>query len=75
MDKRAREQFYGLFDGIEHVPAREQTLAGAREMLNPNQEVARKQRLASLLAEKRSLADLTAEERQELKALSGQNDD
>jgi DNA primase len=74
-DNRAREQFYSLFDGIEHVPAREQTLAGAREMLNPNREVARKQRLASLLSEKRSLADLSAEERQELKALTGQNDD
>ena len=44
-------------------------------MLNPNREVARKQRLASLLSEKRSLADLSAEERLELKALTGQNDD
>jgi DNA primase len=43
-------------------------------MLNPNQEVARKQRLAALLSEKRNLSDLTDEERQELKALSGQND-
>lgn len=25
-DNRAREQFYSLFDGIEHIPAREQTL-------------------------------------------------
>jgi DNA primase len=73
-DAAARTRFYGLFDGIEHVPAREQTLAGAREMLNPNQEVARKQRLAALLSEKRNLSDLTDEERQELKALSGQND-
>ena len=70
-----RDRFYSLFDGIEHIPAREQTLAGAREMLNPNREVARKQRLASLLSEKRSLADLSAEERQELKALTGQSDD
>lgn len=73
-DAAARIRFYGLFDGIEHVPAREQTLAGAREMLNPNQEVARKQRLAALLSEKQNLSDLTAEERQELKSLSGQND-
>ncbi len=73
-DAAARTRFYGLFDGIEHVPAREQTLAGAREMLNPNQEVARKQRLAALLSEKRNLSDLTDEERQELKSLSGQND-
>ena len=73
-DAAARTRFYGLFDGIEHVPAREQILAGAREMLNPNQEVARKQRLAALLSEKRNLSDLTDEERQELKSLSGQND-
>ncbi len=73
-DAAARTRFYGLFDEIEHVPAREQTLAGAREMLNPNQEVARKQRLAALLSEKRNLSDLTDEERRELKALSGQND-
>ncbi|MDI9246575.1 DNA primase [Marinobacter sp. CHS3-4] len=73
-DASARARFYGLFDGIEHVPAREHTLAGARELLNPNQEVARKQRLAALLSEKRNLSDLTAEERRELKALSGQGD-
>jgi DNA primase len=73
-DTAARTRFYGLFDGIEHVPAREQTLAGAREMLNPNKEVARKQRLAALLSEKRSLSDLTEEERQELRALGGQNE-
>ncbi|TGN38338.1 DNA primase [Marinobacter confluentis] len=73
-DTGARTRFYGLFDGIEHVPAREQTLAGARELLNPNQEVARKQRLAALLSEKRNLSDLSEEERRELKALSGQND-
>jgi DNA primase len=73
-DAEARNRFYGLFDGIEHVPAREQTLAGARELLNPNREMARKQRLAALLSEKRSLSDLTDEERQELKALGGQND-
>ncbi len=73
-DIRARQQFCGLFDGIEHVPAREQTLAGARELLNPNREAARKQRLAALLSEKQSLSDLTEDERQELKALSGQSD-
>jgi DNA primase len=73
-DSAARTRFYGLFDGIEHVPAREQTLAGARELLNPNQEVARRQRLAALLSKKRNLSDLTDEERRELKALSGQND-
>lgn len=73
-DTDSQRRFTGLFDGIEHIPAREHTLAGAREMLNPNREVARKQRLAALLSEKRNLADLTKEERQELKALSGQDE-
>ncbi|MEX2474273.1 DNA primase [Marinobacter sp.] len=74
-DKQARDRFYNLFDGIEHIPSREKTLAGARELLSPNQEAARKQRLTSLLSSKRSLADLSPEERQELKALSGGTDD
>lgn len=74
-DRQARDRFYNLFDGIEHIPARERTLAGARELLSPNREAARKQRLTSLLASKRSLADLSPEERQELKALSGGTDD
>ncbi|WP_417531505.1 DNA primase [Marinobacter lipolyticus] len=74
-DKQARERFYHLFDGIEHIPSRESTLAGARELLSPNQEAARKQRLMSLLSAKRSLADLTPEERQELKALSERAED
>ena len=74
-DKQARERFYHLFDGIEHIPSRESTLAGARELLTPNQEAARKQRLMSLLSAKRSLADLTPEERQELKALSERTED
>ncbi|WP_297798024.1 DNA primase [uncultured Marinobacter sp.] len=74
-DKQARERFYHLFDGIEHIPSRESTLAGARELLTPNQEAARKQRLMSLLSAKRSLADLTPEERQELKALSERAED
>ena len=68
LDSRARERFYHLFDGIEHIPARESTLAAAREMLSPNEEAARQQKLATLL---RNFANLTAEERQELRALSG----
>lgn len=72
LDGNARTRFYGLFDGIEHVPSRESALAGAREMLTPNQEAARKQRLAALLTEKRSLADLSEDERKELRALSQQ---
>lgn len=70
LDSQAHGRFFGLFDGIEHVPKREQTLAVAREMLQPDQEAARKQRLAALLNEKRSLADLSDAERQELRQLS-----
>lgn len=75
MDTKARSRFYQLFDGIEHVPSRERSLESAREMLQPNQEAARKQRLTALLTEKRSLADLTDEERRELKNLSRQTEE
>ena len=68
LDTSAHERFYHLFDGIEHIPARESTLAAARELLSPNEEASRQQRLATLL---RNLSNLTAEERQELRALSG----
>ncbi|MBK1852926.1 MULTISPECIES: DNA primase [unclassified Marinobacter] len=68
LDSQAREGFYHLFDGIEHIPSRESTLAAARELLNPNEEAARQQKLATLL---RNFANLTAEERQELRELSG----
>lgn len=74
-DDAARTRFYRLFDGIEHVPAREKTLAGARELLTPDQEASRKQRLGALLTEKRSLADLTEAERNELRALSRQSEE
>ncbi|MFP3976289.1 DNA primase [Marinobacter sp. KMM 10035] len=68
MDSQARERFYNLFDGIEHIPTRESTLAAARELLSPNEEAARQQKLATLL---RNFANLTADERQELRELSG----
>ncbi|MGO1462867.1 MAG: DNA primase [Marinobacter sp.] len=68
LDSQVREQFYNLFDGIEHIPTRESTLAAARELLSPNEEASRQQRLALLL---RNFANLTAEERQELRELSG----
>ncbi|NWO08479.1 MAG: DNA primase [Alteromonadaceae bacterium] len=68
LDQQAREQFYNLFDGLEHIPARESTLAAARELLTPNEEAARQQRLATLL---RNLATLSPEEREELRTLSG----
>lgn len=67
LDGRARERFYHLFDGIEHIPSRENTLAQAREMLNPNEEATRQQRLAALL---RNFSNLSTEERKELKTLS-----
>lgn len=66
-NKQARDRFYNLFDGLEHVPARDSTLAAARELLSPNEEAARQQRLATLL---RNLATLTPEQRDELRTLS-----
>ena len=61
------EILYNLFDELEHIPARESTLAAARELLSPNEEAARQQRLATLL---RNLAQLSPEEREELRTLS-----
>jgi len=66
-DQPARGRFYNLFDGLEHIPARESTLAAARELLSPNEEAARQHRLATLL---RNLARLSPEERDELRTLS-----
>ncbi|MFO8141106.1 MAG: DNA primase [Marinobacter sp.] len=66
-NKQARDRFYNLFDGLEHIPARDSTLAAARELLSPNEEAARQQRLATLL---RNLATLTPEQRDELRTLS-----
>ncbi|WP_100639276.1 DNA primase [Marinobacter salexigens] len=66
-DSQARERFYNLFDGIEHIPTRESTLAAARELLSPNEEAARQQKLATLL---RNFSNLTADQRQELRELS-----
>lgn len=67
LNGEARKQFYTIFDGIEHIPARESTLAAARELLSPDEESTRQQRLAALL---RNFANLTVEERQELRQLS-----
>ncbi len=67
-DRQARERFYHLFDGIEHIPGRDSTLEAARELLSPNEEASRQQRLATLL---RNFANLSAEERSELRTLSG----
>lgn len=67
LDCQARDRFFHLFDGIEHIPARESTLAAARELLSPNEESSRQQRLAALL---RNFSNLSTEERKELRALS-----
>ncbi|GAA0848372.1 DNA primase [Marinobacter szutsaonensis] len=68
LDQQARDRFYHLFDGIEHIPSRESTLASARELISPSEETSRQQRLATLL---RNFANLSAEERNELRELSG----
>lgn len=68
LDPQARDRFYHLFDGIEHIPSRESTLASARELISPSEETSRQQRLATLL---RNFANLSAEERNELRELSG----
>ncbi|MGF2736938.1 DNA primase [Marinobacter sp. DUT-1] len=68
LDQQARDRFYHLFDGIEHIPSRESTLASAHELISPSEETSRQQRLATLL---RNFANLSAEERNELRELSG----
>ncbi|GGY83514.1 DNA primase [Marinobacter zhanjiangensis] len=67
-DDQAR--FRSLFDGIEHLPAREEALDSARALLAPNDEARQKQRLRALAEKARDLnfADLSPEERQQLKA-------
>ncbi|MBW0148661.1 DNA primase [Marinobacter arenosus] len=72
LDGQARDRFFHLFDGIEHIPARESTLAAARELLSPNEETSRQQRLAALL---RNFSNLTTEERKELRTLSSGTQD
>ena len=67
-DGSARSRFYHLFDGIEYIPPRENTLASARELISPSEEATRQQRLAELL---RNLANLSPEQRAELRELSG----
>ena len=68
LDTQARDRFYHLFDGMEHIPAREKTLASAREILSPEDETQRIQRkLALVRSGEIDLASLSAEERQELK--------
>lgn len=69
-DTGARSRFYHLFDDIEYIPPRENTLTAARELISPCREAIRQKRLAELL---RNLAQLTPEQRAELKELSQGN--
>ncbi len=67
-DSQARERFYHLFDGIEHIPSRERTLANAREILAPDNETKIIQRrLAMLRRGEIDLNSLSQDERKELK--------
>lgn len=67
-DEQAR--FRSLFDGIEHLPGRDEALDSARALMAPNDEARQKQRLRALAEKAREMnfADLTPEERQQLKA-------
>ncbi len=68
LDSQARERFYHLFDGIEHIPSRERTLASAREILAPENETKIIQRrLAMLRRGEIDLNSLSGDERKELK--------
>jgi len=68
LDRQARDRFYHLFDGIEHIPSREKTLASAREILAPENETKIIQRrLAMLRRGEIDLNSLSGEERNELK--------
>lgn len=69
-----QQRFNSLFDGIEHLPKRQEALDSARYLLAPNDEARQKQRLRALAEKARDMnfADLSPEERQQLKAsLSG----
>lgn len=67
-DGQARDRFFHLFDGIEHIPMRDQTLAGAREILAPENETKMIQRkLAMFRRGEIDLKSLSPEERQKLK--------
>ncbi len=63
-------RFFGMFDGIEHMPTRQDALRSAQALLAPNHEERQKQRLRALAEKARTLkfSDLSEEERQQLKA-------
>ncbi len=68
LDTTARQRFFHLFDGIEHIPARDKTLANAREILAPENETKLIQRkLAMVRSGEIDLKSLSDDERQALK--------
>ncbi|SFR51183.1 DNA primase [Marinobacter gudaonensis] len=68
LDAAARQRFFHLFDGIEHIPARDKTLANAREILAPENETKLIQRkLAMVRSGEIDLKSLSDDERQALK--------
>lgn len=62
----AWQRFHNLFDGIEHLPSREEALDSVRKMMSPDDEAARKQQHRALKG--LNLAELSPEERQKLRA-------
>ncbi|MCH8499784.1 MAG: DNA primase [Marinobacter sp.] len=69
-NRQAQAEFKGLFKGVEHVPSRENILAASREILSPNEEAVRKQRISQLLTQAKRINDLPPEAREELKSLT-----
>lgn len=67
-DSQAHDRFYGIFDGIEHIPSRSSILADAQENIRPMDKTKLAQRKLALMREgKIDLASLTEEERKEFK--------
>ena len=67
-DSAAHDRFYGIFDGIEHIPSRSSILADAQENIRPMDRTKLAQRKLAMMREgKIDLASLTEEERKEFK--------
>jgi DNA primase len=67
-DAAAHDRFYGIFDGIEHIPSRSSILADAQENIRPMDRTKLAQRKLAMMREgKIDLANLTEEERKEFK--------
>ncbi|HKK55726.1 DNA primase [Marinobacter sp.] len=67
-DSKAHDRFYGIFDGIEHIPSRASILADAQDNIRPMDKTKLAQRKLALMREgKIDLANLTEQERNEFK--------